>query len=153
MLNLQLSYCYLTETRLATISSCLTQLAFYRFFGSIISSIAFLWCFSYTWTRMTFWTNGLKQPVVSLKGWNQTSADKDSESLDSSVSSLSNRTGENWDRQNLDRQIPDRKSGQNPDSRQTPDTIFRIIRTKPRQGQDTDRAVRRRLGHIPLLST
>ena len=43
-----------------------------------------------------------------------------------------------------------RKSGQlclvlvRPD-RQTTDTIFRKIRTKTRQGQDTDRAVRRRL--------
>ena len=35
----------------------------------------------------------------------------------------------------------------NPDSRQTPETIFRIIRTKTRQGQDTDSAVRRRLVH------
>ena len=47
------------------------------------------------------------------------------------------------------------KSGQNPDSgqnrdrrnpdRQAPDTIFRKIRTKTRQGEDTDNAVRRRL--------
>ena len=36
-------------------------------------------------------------------------------------------------------------SGQNPDNRHTPDTIFCKIRTKTRQGQDTDNAVRRGL--------
>ena len=36
------------------------------------------------------------------------------------------------------------KSGQNPDNRQTPETVFRKIRTKARQGQDTYSAVRRR---------
>ena len=54
-------------------------------------------------------------------------------------------SGQNRDRQNPDRQTPDRKSGQNPDSGRTPDRIFRKIRTKTRHGQDTDSAVRRRL--------
>ena len=44
-----------------------------------------------------------------------------------------------------DRETPGRKYGQNPDSRQTPDRIFRKIRTKTRQGQDTDCYGRRRL--------
>ena len=51
-----------------------------------------------------------------------------------------------------DRQRPDRKSRHNPDSRQTSDTIFRKIRTKTRQGQDTDSAVRRRLIRIWKMS-
>ena len=74
-------------------------------------------------------------------------SDKDSESPDSYVSSLYDRTDRH----------PDRKSGQNPDSRQKirtesgqqtdtvpekPATIFRKIQTKTRQGQDTDSAVR-----------
>ena len=46
--------------------------------------------------------------------------------------------------ENPDRQLT-AKSGQNPDSKQTPDRIFRKIRTKTRQGWDTDSAVRRRL--------
>ena len=90
---------------------------------------------------------------------NQTSAVKDSESLDRSVLSLSARTrdrvftkigqnpeiGQNRDKQNPDRQTSDRKSGKNPDSRQKPDGIFRKILTKTRHEQDTDSAVRRRL--------
>ena len=45
----------------------------------------------------------------------------------------------------LRRQTSDRVSSRNPDSGQTPDRIFRKIRTKTRHGQDTDSAVRRRL--------
>ena len=48
--------------------------------------------------------------------------------------------------QNRDRQNPDRKTS---DSRQTPVTIFQKIRTKTRQGQDTDRAVHRLLVPSP----
>ena len=108
---------------------------------------------------------------------NQTAADKDSESPDSSCLSLSGRT----DRQRTEfffksghrtesrqtesgqtesgqtdigqdflqnyRQNSD--SGQNRDRQnpdiQTPDRIFRKIRTKTKHGQDTDSAVRRRL--------
>jgi len=91
-----------------------------------------------------------------------TSADKDIESPDTSVSSLSDRTdrqltdffrksGQNpdsWrnrDRQNPDKQTSDKKYGHNPDSRQAPGRIFRLIRRQTRQGQDTDSAVRQRL--------
>ena len=45
------------------------------------------------------------------------------------------------------------ESGQQTDTvPQTPTTIFRKIRTKTRQGQDTDSAVRRRLGCSVVLN-
>ena len=68
------------------------------------------------------------------------SADKDTKSPDSSVSSLSGRT----DRQRT--AFFFENSGQNPD------TIFRKIRTKTRQRQDTDNAVRRRLIYVMILT-
>ena len=51
----------------------------------------------------------------------------------------------NWDRQIPDKQKSDKKYGHNPDSRQAPGRIFRLIRRQTRQGQDTDSAVRQRL--------
>ena len=81
--------------------------------------------------------NEIMQHDLCKKGrLNQTSAD--TESRDTSVSSLSGRT----DRQRTAFFL---KSGQNPDSIHQPDTIFRKIRKKPRQGQDMDSAVRRHL--------
>ena len=83
----------------------------------------------------------------------QTSVDKDNESLESSVSSLSGWTdrqgtafqnyGQNPDTwQNRDRQNSDRR---------TPDSIFHKIpdriRAKTRRGQGRDSAVRRRLSY------
>ena len=78
---------------------------------------------------------GLSQMKVSVRYYGQTLASKHSESLGSSVSCLSGRA----DRQ----RAAFLKFGQNPDSGQTPDRIFRKIRTKTRHGQDTDSAFRR----------
>lgn len=52
-------------------------------------------------------------------------------------------------RNQIRREKEDRKSGQNPNSRQTPVTIFQKIRSITRQGQYTNSAVRRRVVPSP----
>ena len=99
--------------------------------------------------------------------WYQTSADKDTGSPDSSVSSLSGRT----DRQQTaffrkfrtesrqtkcgQKDIGQSSTGCQNRDRQTPDMIFRKIRTKTRQRQDTDSTVLQRLAGtmVQLLSS
>jgi len=84
---------------------------------------------------------------------NQTSVDKDTKNPDSTISSLSGRTDrhqadtrQTMSGQNLDRQTADGLFGENLDTGKTPDSLFRRspdrIRTKTRQGQDTDTPTR-----------